>query len=339
MSMEWELRKAASIVVKDMLCLKEGENVLIYADTASDRRVVESIAAAAHAAGGEAGLYWYETRPEVGLEPPKPLAAAMKAVDINVEVAEKYLIHTEAYHEALRAGARNMCLTGMTPDMMIRCIGQINYPKMVELGDALAKLTRNAQTMKISAPGGTELTCKLDSRPVFHNSGVISKPGDQSFLGGQVSWAPVEETINGKLVFDGALWPPEEIGLLKTPIDLTIERGVVTGIQGGSEAKIFENWVKNFDDPNMYKLAHYSYGFNPGARLTGKILEDERVLGSIEMGIGSQRPRFEGTVGPAKAHTDGIVLNPTIELDGVVIEEKGKYVHPELARISEAFGG
>jgi len=132
---------------------------------------------------------------------------------------------------------------------------------------------------------------------------------------------------------------------------------VVTGIQGGSEAKIFENWVKNFDDPNMYKLAHYSYGFNPGARLTGKILEDERVfgsiemgigsqrprfegtVGSIEMGIGSQRPRFEGTVGPAKAHTDGIVLNPTIELDGVVIEEKGKYVHPELARISEAFGG
>ena len=84
----------------------------------------------------------------------------------------------------------------------------------------------------------------------------------------------------------------------------------------------------------MFKIAHFSYGFNPGAQLSGKILEDERVFGCVEIGIGSQVPSFE--VGPAAAHTDGIMLNPTVILDGKAIEEQGRFVHPYLAELVSA---
>jgi 2,5-dihydroxypyridine 5,6-dioxygenase len=333
----WDLKKSAAAVIERMCNVAVGEDVLIYADTSASAEVVESLAEAAYIKGGIVSALWYETRPEVAMEPPAPLAAAMKAADVLIELAEKYLIHTEAYHEALKAGSRNLCLSGMTPEMMIRCIGRIDYDRMVELGDLMAQLLRSADLMRIETPAGTDLEFRIGGRPVFHNSGVISKPGEQSFLGGQVAWAPLEETINGVLVFDGSVWPPEEIGLLRTPIRMEIEKGTVKTVSGGAEAQLFERWLGSFNDANMFKIAHLSYGLNPGARLTGKILEDERIFGCIEVGLGSQRPRFKGRVGRAKAHTDGIMLNPTVSLDGKLIESEGKFVHKELAKVSEQF--
>jgi len=335
MEMEWELRKAAQVLVDQMLNVQPEEHVLIYADTATNRRVVESTAAAVHITGGQAGVYLYETRPEVLIEPPRPLAAAMKASDVVVEFAKRPAFWSKAWDTALEAGSRNICLTGMTTNMMIRCIGKVDQIKMAELGDILLELTKASNKMEITSPAGTNLVCELGTRPVYHNSGIISKPGESTFLGGQVSWAPIEESINGTLVFDGAISPPQEIRLIDTPIKLTIERGRIMKIEGGSEARTLEEWLKSFNDPNMFMLAHYAYGFNPGARLTGDILEDERIFGGVEMGFGTQRAKFKGTIGTAPGHTDGIVVNPTVILDGTVMEKDGKYVHPKLAAIAK----
>jgi leucyl aminopeptidase (aminopeptidase T) len=197
----------------------------------------------------------------------------------------------------------------------------------------LAELLRKGDKMQITTLAGTDLISQIGGRPVFHNSGIISKPGEQSFLGGQVSWAPLEESINGTIVFDGSLWPPEEVGLLKAPITLEVKKGEIRDIKGGSEAKIFERWLSSFNDPKMFKIAHLSWGFNPGARLSGKILEDERIFGCIEIGIGSQRPRFKGTVGSAKAHTDGVMLNPTVILDDKIIEKEGKFIQEKIVKL------
>jgi leucyl aminopeptidase (aminopeptidase T) len=328
-----ELAKAARTIVEYICNLRKGEEVLIYADTAADLVVAKHIAEAAHAAGGTVSLVLYETRPEVDLEPPAPLAAAMKEAALIIELAEKYLIHTKAYLEALKT-ARILCLTGMTQEMMKRCIADVDYPEMLAFGDALVGVLRRGNRMEIKTPAGTDLRFELGGRLVEHNAGRIFKPGEESFLGGQASWYPLERTINGTIVFDGSIWPPEDLGLLKQPVRLEIKGGEIKEIKGGPEAKRFRSWLESFDDPKMFRIAHFSYGFNPGARLSGKILEDERVFGCIEVGIGSQVPSFE--VGPASAHTDGIMLNPTLVLDGEVIEEEGRFIHPELAKRADS---
>jgi len=77
---------------------------------------------------------------------------------------------------------------------------------------------------------------------------------------------------------------------------------------------------------------HACYGFNPGvARPSGRILEDERVFGCMQFGIGA--PDYG-----SPAHTDGVVLNPSVWLDEVQIEEDGCYLHPELVEHCRAMG-
>ena len=66
--------------------------------------------------------------------------------------------------------------------------------------------------------------------------------------------------------------------------------------------------------------------------MTGDIVEDERVWGCVEWGIGNMRWR------PAASHSDGICLNVSVGLDGKLILDKGKSVHPELAELAKRLG-
>ena len=50
---EFELGKAADILVNELFKLKEGETMVITADTESDERVVNATARAVFAAGGK----------------------------------------------------------------------------------------------------------------------------------------------------------------------------------------------------------------------------------------------------------------------------------------------
>jgi leucyl aminopeptidase (aminopeptidase T) len=78
----------------------------------------------------------------------------------------------------------------------------------------------------------------------------------------------------------------------------------------------------------MSCIAHVSIGLNPNAQLSGNIMEDERVKGSITFGIGSQMPDFKGNTGLAKTHTDAVILMASMILDGRTITEKGKVLIP-----------
>ncbi len=335
--------KAAAKTVAEYMCnIRKGENVLIYTDSYVDGALADAIAEAAHVAGGVVSMVQFDTRPRPDVEPPRPLSEAMKAADVIIELAWMYLIHTRALRDSLDAGARYACLTMLTPEIIKRCIGPIeHYEKVLQLGEAVARLLAKTKEMHITTPAGTDLVCNIEGRLIDHAAKRIFGPGEQSYPGGQVSWYPHHGSIQGTMVFDGAIWPPEEIGLIRTPIELKIESGVVTRVEGGTEARVLDAWFKSWGNRHIYELAHLSYGLNPGARLTGNILEDERVLGCAEVGIGAQPPKlgiFDVSAEDAvKGHTDAIMLNPTVVLDGKVIEEEGVFRHPELRKIVDAF--
>ena len=329
-----ELAKSAKKLVENVMLIKEKENVVITADTSSDERVVKATANAVYATGAIPTIVWYETRSTAVMEPPKPVAGAVKNADVWIEYSYAYILHTQAWKDSLKSGVRYICLSGMDVSMMVNTIGRINYTKMLKLGEALRNMVEQADEVVIKSPAGTNLTAYNRGRKVRQSGKLADTPGEPIMLGGQVSWCPMEETINGLLVFDGALWPPAEIGLLSSPVKLTLKKGVVIKIEGGQEAKIFERWLASFDDSTMYHLAHYSLGFNPGVRkCSGRIVEDERTFGCIEMGLGSQGPQIMGKTWKSASHTDGVVLNPTIILDGKIVEKEGKYIHPELIKI------
>jgi len=335
-----EVAKASVKLVRDVLKVSAGEEVVITYDTQSDYRVVKALAQAVSVVEGKPIAVWIEAPPVVGKAadkylPVRSLAATLKTADVWIELNKSWLLYSSPYEEAVTENKklRYMCLVGMDADMMVRTIGRVNVRLLYEFQRKLAEVTQRVKRMRVVTPAGTDVEFENDpNRPVLVE-GEVTGPGEY-MLFGQVDWAPIEESINGVIVFDGSIWPPQELGSLKHPVKLYVENGVVKRIEGSWEAKVFERWLRSFNDPKMFMLAHISYGCNPGAKLTGNILEDERIWGAVEWGIGSQSYTFKGRLGLASSHTDGICLNPTVIGDGVKIIEEGEYVHPELAELA-----
>ena len=337
--LKYELYKGAMKLVQDVMLAKPGGYVMITADTSSDMRVANALAAAAYAIDAVPVLVEYPTARETCIDPPVMLQAAACKADVWIELADKNVQHTPSWQKALSCGCRYTCLTGMDVDMIVRCITNVDYDLVIKMGETMKSIIEQANTVQILSKNGTDLRGEMQGRRVRHSGRKAIEKGQSNMMCGQISWNCMESTINGTLVFDGALWPPAEIGLLSAPVKLTVEKGVVTKVEGGRNADVFRNWLASYQDPASYRLAHYSLGFNPGVMApTGRIVEDERVFGGIEFGIGSQGASILAEKWDAPSHTDGTILKPTILLDEKVFEEDGVYQHPEVRAICRELG-
>ncbi|AFZ69984.1 leucyl aminopeptidase (aminopeptidase T) [Caldisphaera lagunensis DSM 15908] len=333
-----EVSFSAYKLVKDILKVEPGEEVIITADTRSDMNVVNETAKAVKLLSGKPLIVVFESPPEVGHAaekyiPVSSLSSLMESPDVWIEFNKSWLLYSKVYEKAISNGkTRYMCLVGMDSDMMVRTIGRVDIKKIFELQNKLAEITKKSSKMRITNPNGMEVTFSNDpERPVLVE-GEVNGPGEYMLLG-QVDWAPIEDSIEGTIVFDGSVWPPESLGLLKSPIKLHLEKGYIKEIEGGYEAKIYERWLKSLNDRNMFRVAHISYGVNPGAKLTGNILEDERIFGAVEWGLGNQSQTFKGKLGSAISHSDGISLYPTVWVDTTKLIENGNFVHEDLKTI------
>lgn len=338
---DYELPHAARILIEDMFKAKEGETFIITADTESNENVVNATAQAVYAVGGKPMVIWLAAPNGVGkaADPDLPvdaLSEALRNADAWIEFNNKWLLYSTPFERAFKDNdrLRYMNLVGMNEDMMIRLIGSVNTNLLKEFMIKVRDMTMATKKIKITTPAGTDLEFENNpSHPFSCDYGKADEPGIH-YLSGQIGWCPEFETINGKLVFDGAIDPP--LRMLREPVALHIEKGRVIDIEGGREAVEFKNWLESFNDPNMFRLAHICYGFNPGAKLTGNIVEDERIWGCTEWGLGYQSKEDAPPEGiPAVSHTDGICLNTSMWLDGVQLLDKGVVVHEDLKDLAD----
>ncbi len=334
--LRFELQNAADRLINEMLEVKSGETVIITADTSSIEQVVNVTAASVYAAGGKPMVIYTATPGGVGKAadvdlPVEALGAALKNADVWIEYNKQWLLYSTPFEIAFNDNKkiRYINLVEMNPDLMIRNIGNIDIPLLSEFMTKFTEMNKQTSVYKVTASNGTKLTFKTNpNHLVCNDSGDASKPGIH-MMPGQLNIVPEFNTVQGTLVFDGSLVPPHR--LLDAPVKLTIENSKIVKVEGGIQAEQFESWLESFNDPNMFKLAHMAYGLNPGAKLTGDIVEDERVWGCVEWGIGYVSPIDAPPLGQdAKSHCDGICLKASVWLDDVQVLDKGKFIHPEL---------
>jgi leucyl aminopeptidase (aminopeptidase T) len=319
-----ELARAAHKAVQYCARLKPGENVLVLADSIVDRSLVDAFANAACALGGETQVMIFETKAEINREPPKAVAAALAAAELVLDLIQQYIIHTSAYWRAREGGTRILCGTGITDDMLIRLVGGVDYDELLRVGDRLMAIFSAGAECRVETGDGDVLAMTLTGRPQVMRDGLLDGPGDLDYMpGAQLSSAPIEESINGVITIDGSAYPP--VGAVGAPIRVTYRDGRVVDVSGGPAGARWHEWLAKFDDPKMYCVAHISVGMNPAARLTGNILEDERVAGCFVLGHGSQMPHFKGKLGRASSHTDLVAVRPRILVDGRVVAEGGQF--------------
>jgi len=342
---EMELASTAYKVVRDLCNLQPGEDLLITVDSAGPWRVAEETAKAGAALGAKVMVAWHSTPPGYGraADPylPDSLHAAIPKTDVWVEYNYQWLLYGKAWEEALADAkrVRYLFLGGLSVDQIIRTVGKVDLRLQKEFQDRLVEMTAKATAMRITTPAGTDVTFEnVPGRPVT-NEGWATAVGPH-FLLGQIAWAPLEESINGTIVFDGSFSGGGEadLGVLKQPITFRMKDGRWHDISGGAEAAFVRGWFERLGDEAMHNVAHVCYGFNPGARLSGLCTEDERVWGSTEWGFGYQGPFFNGNAGPAATHVDAICLNSSVWLDGSHVIDEGKLVEPRLAELAHRMG-
>lgn len=340
----YELAGAAHTLVTDMFDLREGENFVITADTESDMEVVQAVASAAFAVGARPMVITLPAPLGVGkaADPMLPVAAltgALCEADAWVEFNNQWLLYSSPFETAVAKNKklRYMCLVGMDADMMVRLIGRVDQKLLSTFLNEVASRTGAAETMRITTPAGCDLAFEINpENKLSCDDGQAKEPGI-FMLGGQIAFIPRLSSINGTMVFDGTLCPYP--GFLRENVTLTVKDGIVSDIRGGTQATQFEGWLKSFDHPGMFKIAHGCYGLNPGAKLTGNVLEDERVWGATEWGIGylsaadSPKEHFD-----APSHCDGVCLNSSVWLDGKQIMDEGRFVDADLLKMVQALG-
>lgn len=318
-----EILSSAQVAVGQCLAVKPKEQVLIVTDPVC-RTVAEALYQATLEKEAEPIFLLMEPREAIGSEPPPLVAQAIRAADVAFLPVSKSLTHTVARRKATETGTRIASLPGITEDIMARAVGT-DYKNIADLTRKLSRIMENQETVVITAAAGTDLTMKITGRPLIEDTGLYTEPGEWGNLpAGEVYVAPIEGSANGHLVVDGSL---AGIGLLTSPVTVEIRDGLAVSFSGGSEAERLRE-ILDQAGPEGRNVAELGIGTNTSARLSGNILEDEKVLGTIHVAFGANAS-FGGRV-QVGCHIDGIVLKPTLHIGDrpILIEGEVLFDHP-----------
>jgi 2,5-dihydroxypyridine 5,6-dioxygenase len=200
----------------------------------------------------------------------------------------------------------------------------------------------DAKECRVTSRHGTDLTYGVDGRifvppmpgPDFDPYRIYDFAKDENrggggvlvflFPTGELNVPPVEWTANGKLVIDLTM---HHLGRLSSPIELTIESGRIVAIDGGSDAHTLRRYLETYGDENAYMCpAEASVGINRRALVRGNQREDKNIFGAMHFGLGTNID-VGGTV-RSNIHMDGVVLEPTLEVDGELRMRDGRFLVP-----------
>ena len=112
---------------------------------------------------------------------------------------------------------------------------------------------------------------------------------------------------------------PRTVG---SKITIRVKDGYAVEIEGGDAAEALRSVIDPLGKPAR-NVAELGIGTNDKAVLTGSVLEDEKVMGTIHIALGDNS--HMGGVVCVPSHLDGIVLAPTVVVDGVTIMESGQF--------------
>jgi aminopeptidase len=317
MSVSRPLLDAALVAVRDCMGLRPAERVLIVTDEPL-RAIGCALRDAAHDLGADPVLVEIIPRRSNGEEPPPEVAALMTMVDVVLCPTSQSLTHTDARRAASARGVRVGTLPGVTEEVMVRCMSA-DYHQIAARTERLCRALEATDTVRVTARAGTDIVLPIKGRHAHASSGLLREKGQWGNLPtGEAYLAPIEGQSNGVVVVDGSM---AGVGLVREPIHITVESGYATAIDGGEEAARLRALLEPHGH-DAYTVAEFGIGTNDRAILTGVILEDEKVMGTIHIAFGDNKS-MGGSVRVA-SHLDGLVTSPTVWFDDRKVMEHGR---------------
>lgn len=311
--------------------IQPGERVLLITDEALGQEQ-ELLAGAVAEADPAEIVRW--TLPEVlrplNTAPPEILEYA-RTFDVGIQFLGSTSTPEQPYRmsliKATEEGGRMRFAVGLMIDQaIIENELSADYSEIASITHRLYDFLQGRSKVHITSPLGTDLSFSIKGRKVAVDPGIIRTPGYYNLPAGECYVAPVESSANGMLIVDKS-FPGI---LIKEPVALTFKKGRVVDIQGGQEARELERIIaegeKKENGKGCRTIAELGIGTNPSARITGNVMTDEKVMGTIHIALGHNAVAPYNGKNKAPIHLDGVMGNPTLAVDGEYLIENGHYL-------------
>src|SRR3989344_5528915 len=203
----------------------------------------------------------------------------MKKNDIVLAPTTHSITHTKARINACKQGARIATLPGITEEMLKQSL--LADPKELErYSKKLVKALKNKNLIRIITKSGTDVILSARKRKIEPDIADIRKKGSYGNLpAGEVSFSPVEGSANGIIVINSM----EDYA--KPGTKVLAFNGIAISISDYNSklAKVFKTIE------NSTNIAELGIGINKKAKLIGKILQDEKVIGTCHIAFGNNK--------------------------------------------------
>ena len=306
------------------LNLNAGDRLVIVTDTGTDPIVSNAFMAAAIALDLNVTQIM---SPPVRFHhdaPAEGVLQAMKGADLVHLVTSKAVIHSEPTHALQTAGQRFLASEEISVDMLREGGATADYERMNRLGEKIYDIWTAGTSMHVTCPNGTDLHGDITGRPSWLTAAkVLENPGCDLFAAGfpdgEVGMSPIEETIEGKVVWDTTM---HHVGLLSEPITAEIREGRAVRITGGASASKLLAYLEANGDEGSWMLGEASVGINDKCRVTGFVREDKKIAGCMHIALGMNTDTG-GNVA-SRTHLDGVVRYPTLVVDDTTVIKDGE---------------
>jgi aminopeptidase len=228
----------------------------------------------------------------------------IKAFPEEIPFRIKWILKVEE-NKLIRMGH----MPGITEDMMLNSVN-VDFKTMKQNAEQIIIEFKNAEQLHITTEEGTDLFLGIAGRRFSKDIGV--EPGEMCNIPcGEVYCAPLETEANGVIVFNASIG---DIGLLKTPLKVFVNNGKITKFESNDSNLVDRITELTEIDEDAKVIGELGIGVNPGARITGNMLEDEKAKGTAHIAFGNNADFPGGGNNNSNIHRDFLFYRPTIEI-------------------------
>lgn len=304
------------------LCrVQETERVIVHTDSFTQPHYGPAFLSAAQRLGADTFQIVHPRGAERGV------GDVWNDADLVIDLATGVRAYSEVVREALLAGTR-ILRVAESEEVLRRLFPTQELRERVEAGQ---RIMQDGKVMRITSPGGTDMTFHKEGRDALGIYSLADTPGRWDIWpAGMVCCAPHEDRGEGVLVLS-----PGDMMLVfgryvHEPVRIEIEGGSITNISGGVEATLLTEWFGKYRDPNVYRVAHIGWGCERRADWLKWGQDNESYYANMQVAFGANVGIFTQGTTKARGHFDFPCRFNSYWVDDVQIMADGEFLLDEL---------
>lgn len=309
--------QTAKTILADMIELKENENALLIYD-----KTTENIASAFESAAKENNfnlvLRKIELTERHGADPDPETVAMIPSFNAVICPTFYSLTHCAALTDARARGIRGATLPGITDELFM--YAKADSEQLTRDGEMISEVIKGHHEVTVVTDSGTAIRFEIGKSPVHFDTGKLNTAGHIGNIPcGEVFTSPDLGTMTGLIVIDGSIGSFEDWTVDSEPCYVHMKNGRAV-MFSGDRGKAFEKVLEPAGE-SAFVACEFGIGTSSSMRLTGNLLGDEKLKGTIHIAFGNNKS-FGGE-NLSTVHIDVMILNPTVTIDGRVVMYKG----------------